>query len=140
MKKAGREDLAIAQRIPKMMYDLDLTEIDVRFNDKIDFMLPDCSTEEQRKSYGSRLNQMLAHQKTFAELTYESLVERGQESVEYFLLGGGTKAEIEDYRKFLLANKEGIAKIYEHEISKLKNKEGWFTAIRGLYVSKGRKK
>jgi len=121
--KMGRGDFGIGPKIPRMMQDLGLTRIDVRLNDKVDFLQPPYEDEIQEH----RLRTARKSLENQEDVRFWS-----ERTKEEFLAGGGSPEEFERYEvlegKYLAAYKRQL------EEGTYFNCQGWF-----FYVVKGRK-
>jgi SAM-dependent methyltransferase len=121
--KLGRGDHHIGPKIPHMMRELGLTDVDVRTNDRPFYLEPPYETEWQRYRLES-------FEKRFMDKkAYKTLVE---EEKEEFLAGGGTQREYDRYWECA----ERIVAIVREQ---LKNSEYFVCAVPQMFVTKGRK-
>lgn len=122
-KKLGRGDGHIAPKIPHMMKELGLTDIDVRANDQIFYLEPPYEDELQRR-------RMEAVKKRIVnEENYNAWQEREKEE---FFAGGGSE---EDYERY----KDIEARIRPMVLKQIENGEYYVCAAPHLYIIKGRK-
>lgn len=91
-KKLGFGDYAIANKIPKMMSDLDLYEIDIICNDKCFFLIPPYETEEQQRIIEKI--QKNINKKDTKDYYLEGFKDK-------FFAGGGSKYLYYKYKRFI---------------------------------------
>jgi len=82
--KLGRGDSSIGRKIPHLMAQIGLAEVDVRLNDKVHFLEPPYESRFQRDAIEKLEKQF------FDEERYRTMVDREREE---FLAGGGTEEE-----------------------------------------------
>lgn len=82
--KLGRGDWGVALKIPRMMYHLGLTAIDIRMNDKVHFLQPPYESQLQRNALDRLRKRFMDDER------HDTLVEREREA---FIAGGGTEEE-----------------------------------------------
>ena len=118
LEHQGR-DYAVAIRNAHIMRKLGLKEVDVRMNDRVDFVTP------QRKDYEQRKSDFVAYNDWNRRLTNEEK----EKLVQYFLNHGMTRKEAAD---FCERNTE-ITKFFQE------NSEVGYTFVHGLMISYGKK-
>lgn len=91
--KLGNGDMAIGNKLGDMMSRAGLVEIDIRQNDKVQFVQPPYEDETQRDNV-NRIRKFMLD-----EGTYQARVEEGR---EHFLAGGGDIAEYEQSLEWLI--------------------------------------
>ena len=121
--KLGRGDSGIAPKIPHMLGELGIDDIDVRVRDRVPFVEPPYKTADQRKTTENMKNYVLS------EKSFKSRVE---ESKEEFLAGGGDLKEF----NILLEKGEKQRKIQGKQIE---NNEFFICGAYPIYIIIGRK-
>ncbi len=119
-KKLGFGDMAIALRVPKMMLDAGLVNIDSRCNDVSNFVQPPYETAKQKYQ--------IEMAKEFFESDYTEVnKKRGdKEFKDFFLAGGGSLSSYYRYIKRLNIRREESEEIRKQQIL-----EGTFYSSRG---------
>ncbi len=118
LEQQGR-DYAAAIRNAHLMRKLGLKEVDVRMNDRVDFVTP------QREDYEQRKRDFVEYNDWNRELTKEEK----EESIQYLLTHGITRKEATD---FCERNTE-IATFFQE------NPDAGYTFVRGTMISYGKK-
>jgi len=119
----GRGDYGIGPQIPWMMQQLGLVDIDIRLNDRVDFLQPPYEGEIQQ-------HRLRAARKALENEENEKFWMK--RALEEFLAGGGTREEFERYQKIYEKNNPILKKQLEE--GTYRSCSGWF-----FYVIRGRK-
>ncbi len=119
-KKLGRGDWGIGARIPSMMADQGLNDIDVLFNDSPGFVHPPYESEVQK----NRIEQIREHIQNKDENTSKLLWRRFREC---YIAGGGSLSSFYRYRK----SSEEKQKHYESIILKQLDNETYCSGVTG---------
>jgi ubiquinone/menaquinone biosynthesis C-methylase UbiE len=121
--KLGRGDNSIGRKIPRMMSDLGLVDIDIRLNDKVHFLHPPYELDIQRDTI-EKLEKQL-----FDEERHKILKEREREE---FLAGGGAEEEHDRIR--------AVGEKMRAQMRKQLDDGSYFACGPGtMYVIRGRK-
>lgn len=122
-KKLGRGDQSIGNKIPHMLSELGMREIDIRMNERVHFLEPPYETEEQR-----HLLKMLIKQHT-DEKEKKYWTEQGREEFE---AGGGNPVDYDRWVKLMDKFRAAAKKQYH---------DGKFACCGGeyFYIIKARK-
>lgn len=118
LEQQGR-DYAAAIRNAHMMRRLGLKDVDVRMNDRVDFITP------QREDYEQRKHDFIEYNDWSRGLTEE----QKEKSIQYFLTHGMTRKEAAD---FCERNME-IARFFQE------NPNAGYTFVKGTMISYGKK-
>ncbi len=94
----GKGDLNIGVKIPRMMKELGLTDIDIRLNDRVYFIEPPYESEMEKEYIGNRKKHFTTEQFEF-EL---------DETKKEYIAGGGDPQEFEAYRKLAVRRRDLI--------------------------------
>jgi len=121
--KLGRGDDGIAPRIPHLLNELGMDDIEVRLKEKVSYLEPPYKTELQLE----RINNMKRHW-----LSDESFEARIQEGKEEFLAGGG---DINDFNKLIEIGKRQ-RKI---QLQQMENNEFYMCPSYCVYLIKAQK-
>lgn len=119
----GRGDSGVAPKIPHMLNELGIDDIDIRVRDRVPFVEPPYKTAHQQKTI-ENMKKYLLSEKSFKS--------RAEESKEEFLAGGG------DLREFniLLEIGEKQRKIQRQQID---NNKFFICGAYAIYIITGRK-
>ncbi len=119
----GRGDHGIAMKIPRMMYHLGLTAIDIRMNDKVHFLQPPYESQLQRHAVERLRKRFMDEERN------NTIVERDREA---FIAGGGTEEEYTQSR--------AIGEKYRDIMRDQLDRETYYACAPGaLYAIKGKK-
>ncbi|MEA3267373.1 MAG: methyltransferase domain-containing protein [Candidatus Fermentibacteria bacterium] len=128
-KKLGFGDFSIAVKIPMMMHDLGLIDIDSRCNDTCNFVQPPYETSRQKY----RIEMAKKH----LEEDEEGDARNRREFKEYFLAGGGSLSSYYRYMKRADALKEEYKRMHRHNIENGTWYRSWGAS--SFFCIKGRK-
>jgi len=119
----GRGDHGIAVKIPRMMYHLGLSDIDIRQNDKVHFLQPPFESQLQRDAVDRLRKQFLDDGR------YDTIIDQERET---FIAGGGTEEEH--------ARARAIGKKYRKIMRDQLDRGTYFACAPGtLYAIRGKK-
>lgn len=122
-KKLGKGDFSIGNKVPIIMDELGLEDIDVRINDKVNLLLPPYKGEIQQTRI-KRIKKWTKDKKIIES--------RSKDMEEIFLAGGG-------YLKDLKRSRETWERYRELLRKQVKKDEYKVCSVPIIYVSKGRK-
>jgi len=121
--KLGRGDWAIGVKIPHLMKELGLTEIDLRLNDRVWYLEPPYETDRQKHYFE------MAKKNILNDKTYKFNLERDRDE---FLAGGGDPKDFERY--------EAIGERYRQYFREQFDNESFYgCSSSDLYIIKGKK-
>ncbi|MBD3235000.1 MAG: methyltransferase domain-containing protein [candidate division Zixibacteria bacterium] len=96
--KLGKGDYNIGVKIPHIMKELGLDDIDIRLNDQVCFVEPPYESEMETEYIGNRKKHFITEQFEF-EL---------EETKKEFIAGGGDPQEFEEFRKLAIRRRDVI--------------------------------
>lgn len=121
--KMGRGDMSVGAKVPRMMSELGLCDIDVRLNDRVRFLEPPYMSPCQQQS----LKMIKANWLQDDKRKYWQDRER-----EEFLAGGGTSEEWDGIVEMV----DRVTPVYKQQLT---NGEFYLCSGSYFYISKGRK-
>ena len=126
-KKLGYGDFAIGNKIPKLMKNIGLHEIDLRNNDIVYFLQPPYKSEIQKHRFDMMQEYLKRDEKT--DFTIQK---------KKFLAGGGTEYMFRKYKKCVLNYREKIKPMLKDQVEK----KEFYSCSGGsnFFIIKGRKK
>lgn len=122
-KKLGKGDFSFGKKVPVLMHELGLVDVDVRINDKVNLLIPPYKDEIQQ-TYVKRIKRWAKDKEMLKTLK--------KEIKRYFLDGGGNP---EDLKRFIEMG-EYYMKVYREQLKKGEYKQCEASII---YITKGRK-
>lgn len=122
--RTGRGDKGIAPKIPHMLNELAIEDIDMRVKDTVPFLEPPYPTEQQQRTIENMKKYMLSDE------SYQANVE---EQREEFLAGGGDEA---DFNRLFEIGREQC----KIQLQQIENKEFYICGAYPIYLIKGRKR
>ena len=122
-EKLDKGDCTLGKKVPILMHELGLIDVDVRINDKVYLLIPPYKNEIQQ-TYVKRIKRWAKDKEMLK--TFKKEIKR------YFLAGGGNP---EDLKRFIEMG-EHYMKVYREQL-----KEGTYNQCEAssIYITKGRK-